>query len=66
VLERTNAGIAAARRRGVVIGRPKSLNSHQRETARRMITEGESYGAVAAHFNVSKSVVWRAVNVTVK
>jgi DNA invertase Pin-like site-specific DNA recombinase len=64
MLERTHAGIAAARRRGVVIGRPKSLNAHQREVARQMIAEGKSFGTVAAHFDVSKSVVWRAVNYT--
>lgn len=62
MLERTHAGIAAARRRGTVIGRPKTLNPHQREAARRMIEEGHSYGAVAAHFDVSKSIVWRSVN----
>jgi len=61
MLERTHAGIAAARRRGIVIGRPKTLNPHQREIAGEMIESGKSYGAVAAHFNVSKSVVWRAV-----
>jgi putative DNA-invertase from lambdoid prophage Rac len=62
MLERTNAGIAAARRRGVVIGRPNTLNPHQREVVREMIQAGMSYGAIAAQFNVSKSVVWRAVN----
>lgn len=59
--ERTNAGIAAAKRRGVHTGRPHALTVHQRTEAARMIAAGQSYGDVAAHFNVSRMCAWRSV-----
>jgi DNA invertase Pin-like site-specific DNA recombinase len=61
LLERTNAGIAAAKRRGVHTGRPHALTVHQRTEAARMIATGQSYGDVAAHFNVSRMCAWRSV-----
>jgi hypothetical protein len=61
LIERTNAGIAAAKRRGVHTGRPHPLTAHQRTEAARMASEGKSCGDIAAHFNVSRMCAWRAI-----
>lgn len=63
LIERTNAGLAAARKRGVHLGRRFRLSPHQQREARRMRSEeGKTYAQIAALFRVSRSVVWRAVN----
>jgi DNA invertase Pin-like site-specific DNA recombinase len=61
LLERVNAGIAAAQRRGVHTGRPHALTPHQRSEAGRMAKDGKSCGDIAAHFNVSRMCAWRAI-----
>jgi DNA invertase Pin-like site-specific DNA recombinase len=61
ILERINEGIAAARARKKAIGRPHSLNAHQRREAARLIDEGKSYGEVAALFGTGRSVIWDTV-----
>jgi|ERR1700735_622424 DNA invertase Pin-like site-specific DNA recombinase len=61
LIERTIAGIAAAKRRGVHTGRPHALTAHQRTEAARMASEGKSCGDIAAHFNVSRMSAWRAI-----
>lgn len=61
LLERVNAGIAAAKRRGVHTGRPHALTVHQRTEAARMANEGKSCGDIAATFNVSRMCAWRAI-----
>lgn len=62
LLERVNAGIAAAQRRGVHTGRPHALTPHQRAEAARMRSERRSYGEIAKHFNVSRMCAYRSVN----
>ena len=63
LIERTNAGLAAARRRGTHLRRRFRLTPHQQGEARRMrAEEGKTYAQIAALFRVSRSVVWRAVN----
>jgi len=61
LIERTIAGIAAAKRRGVHTGPPHALTAHQRTEAARMASEGKSCGDIAAHFNVSRMSAWRAI-----
>jgi len=61
MIERTNAGIAAAKRRGVHTGRPHALTARQRTEAARMASQGKSCGDIAAHFNVSRVCAWRAI-----
>ena len=66
LIERTHAGLAAARRRGTHLGRRFRLTLHQQMEARRMrAEEGKTYAQIAALFRVSRSVVWRAVNGTI-
>ena len=63
LIERTNAGLAAARKRGTHLGRRFRLSPHQQKEARRMrAEEGKTYAQLAALFRVSRSVAWRAVN----
>ena len=63
LIERTNAGLAAARKRGTHLGRRFRLTPHQQIEARRMrAEEGKTYAQLAALFRVSRSVIWRAVN----
>ena len=63
LIERTNAGLAAARKRGTHLGRRFRLTPHQQQEARRLrVEEGKTYAQLAALFRVSRSVVWRAVN----
>ena len=57
--ERTREGLAAARRRGRVGGRPRALSDEQEAEARAQLAQGKSLGAVARLFGVSRSTVLR-------
>jgi len=59
MLERTAAGLAAARRRGRVGGRPRALNAEREALARRLLAEGRSQREVARTLGTSKSVIQR-------
>lgn len=62
IIERTQAGLQAAKKRGVRIGRPKSLNSAQIDHARKLIDTGERPSAVAQSLGVDRSTLYRALN----
>lgn len=57
--ERTNAGLEAARKRGRVGGRPRSLTREQEEEARSMVRGGKSKSEVARLFSVHPSTISR-------
>jgi DNA invertase Pin-like site-specific DNA recombinase len=61
VVERTQAGIKAAKRRGVHLGRPNRLERSQVEHARTLIEGGESPCTVARGMRVGKSALYRAL-----
>lgn len=62
IIERTKAGLAAAKRRGKYPGRPKSLTPQQIKHARKMLDRGEeTTGSVAALFEVDRTTIWRAL-----
>ena len=62
IIERTKAGLAAAKRRGKYPGRPKSLTPQQLRHARKMLDRGdETTGSIAALFNVDRTTIWRAL-----
>lgn len=60
IRERVRAGMKAAKRRGVLVGRRRSLSLPQVEHARALRAEGRSYSEVAALLRVDRSTVWRA------
>lgn len=60
IRERTNAGLEAARRRGKVLGRPKSLNDEQLKMARTLLASDDmSVSAVAKQLGVHRSTLHR-------
>jgi Enterobacteriaceae phage serine recombinase len=61
LMERTRAGLEAARRRGKRMGRKPQLTVMQARQAAQMVADGMSYGEIADTMNVSRSCVWRAV-----
>lgn len=59
--QRVNAGLAAARRRGRIGGRPKALNESDLKKARALLQSGEyTRVQVAAELKVSRHTLWRA------
>lgn len=60
LIERTNAGLARARKEGKAIGRPSVLSPDDREVVRRRLEEGESVSAVARVFSTSRATIIRA------
>lgn len=61
IAERTGAGIAAARKRGVKLGRRKRLTDPQVRHARALIDGGESPTIVARSLGVGRSTLYRAL-----
>jgi DNA invertase Pin-like site-specific DNA recombinase len=61
IVERTKAGVAAARRRGRHPGRPKALDRDQVARARRLRQHGRSFSAIAAQLGCGKATVVRAL-----
>ena len=62
--ERTRAGIAAAKARGVHVGRRKALTPERLAHARMLIASGESPSAVARSLEVGRSTLYRALEAT--
>lgn len=61
IIERTKAGLEAARRQGRVGGRPTVMTEDRIELARTMRGNGKSLDAIAAALRVSRSSVRRAL-----
>lgn len=61
IAERTSAGLAAAKRRGVKLGRKPKLTPALTARARRHIEDGARPQDVAALFNVERSTLYRAL-----
>ena len=59
IRDRTRAGMAAARKRGVIIGRPRKMNPEQVEQARQSLGQHQSYNDVAAAYGVSTGTLRR-------
>lgn len=60
IRERTKAGLAAARARGRVGGRPTVWTPEKKEQAQRMLEEGRDVSTVAAVLGVSRASIYRA------
>ncbi len=62
IKERTQAGLAAARSRGRVGGRPKALSTSKAEMARRMYADRHnSVNEICKTLGVSRLTLWRYV-----
>ena len=61
VVERTRAGLAAAKQRGVKLGRRRALTPRQVEHARQLIEAGESATAIARSLSVDRATLYRAL-----
>jgi len=61
IAERTKAGVAAARARGVKFGRKAKLTPQQIRQAGRLIAQGERPADIAASFHVGRSTLYRAL-----
>lgn len=60
IVERTRAGLAAAKARGVKLGRRPKLSPSQIVAARDLIDGGEKAGFVARRFGVGRSTLFRS------
>jgi len=61
ISERTKASLAAKRRRGEAIGRPRALSPSQVAEVRRMIERGESPTHIARLFRCGRATLYRAL-----
>ncbi len=59
IRERTGAGRAAAKQRGVRFGRPEKMNEEQKQLAKRLLQEDKSVSEIAKTFNVHKATIYR-------
>lgn len=60
IVERTKAGLAAAKPRGKYPGRPQSLTPQQIKHARKMLDrQEETTGSIATLFGVNPTTIWR-------
>ena len=63
IAERTKAGLAAARMRGVQIGCRKAMNAEQVRRARALLEAGERPADIARALQVGRSTLYRALDV---
>lgn len=63
IAERTTAGLAAARARGVRFGRPPVLSPAQLEHARILYGLGKSHREIALLLKISRATIYRALPV---
>ncbi len=61
IVERTQAGLMAAKSRGVRLGRPKKLTVKQVKHGRVLLDGGETGHAVAQSLGVSRATLYRAL-----
>jgi len=61
IVERTQAGLKAAKKRGVKLGRRPSLSEDQRKHARELLDRGESPAAVAKLLNICRATLYNSL-----
>lgn len=61
IVERTQAGLVAAKKRGKRLGRPPALTKAQIGHARKLMDAGEGASAVAGTLGVNRSTLYRAL-----
>lgn len=63
IVERTQAGLQAAKRRGRKLGRPGKLTPAQITHARALLASGENGRSVARSFGVARSTLYAAIKI---
>lgn len=63
IVERTVAGLAAAKARGVMLGRRRKLTESQARDARRLMGAGMKAEAVAQRYGVGRSTLFRSLSI---
>ena len=63
IRERTGAGREAAKKRGVLFGRPPKLTPDQRQLAQRLVSEGKSAREIASVFKVHVATIYRLASI---
>jgi DNA invertase Pin-like site-specific DNA recombinase len=61
IVARIKTGLAAAKKRGVKLGRNRALNEEQLREARAMRNSGASLRAIAEHFNIGTTTTWKSL-----
>ena len=61
IVERTQAGLKAAKKRGTKLGRKPSLSDDQRKHARELLNKGESPLVVAKLLNVCRATLYNSL-----
>jgi DNA invertase Pin-like site-specific DNA recombinase len=61
IVERTQAGLKAAKQRGQKLGRRPSLSEDQRKHARKLLDKGHSPAAVAKLLNVCRATLYNSL-----
>jgi DNA invertase Pin-like site-specific DNA recombinase len=61
IVERTQAGLKAAKNRGTKLGRKPSLSGNQRKHASELLDKGESPLAVAKLLNVCRATLYNSM-----
>lgn len=61
IIERTQAGLAAARSRGARIGRPAAMTTGQVEQARTLVSAGHRVSEVAESLGIGRSTLYRVL-----
>jgi DNA invertase Pin-like site-specific DNA recombinase len=64
IVERTKAGLEAAKARGRKGGRPASMTAEKIKVAADMFRKGENVSQIARVLNVSRQSIYRHVNIT--
>lgn len=63
IIERTNAGLEAAKKRGVLLGRRKKLNIERFEFAKKLIEgEGKTISEVARIMQTTRQTIYNEIN----
>ena len=61
IVERTQAGLKAAKKRGIKLGRRPSLSDDQRKHARELLDKGESPAMIAKLLNVCRATLYNSL-----
>ena len=62
IVERTQAGLQAAKRRGKKLGRPTKLTAAQKAHAKALMAAGENGRSVAQSFGMARSTLYAALS----